>query len=114
VGSITYQIEKIDIILDGNSIQNPQFSTLGGLVPFGTPNTTFYYPAFDANIFKGKKRVEGRISFVLKYGNADIGFPTRKLTKMVNVFFRLDDREANFATNATFVTTYESDENLGN
>jgi hypothetical protein len=103
-GPIIYNVEKIEVLMDGHSVANPHFSNRGGLVPGGVA-TNFYYPSFDANLFKDKERIEGKIDFVLKYGNPDVGL-TRTLMKGIDLFIRLD------TMSSTFISRYETDETI--
>jgi hypothetical protein len=98
---IRYEVEEINVELDGKAINNPKFSNRGGIIANGVAGA-FYYPSFDAKLFDGKKRVEGKIETVIRYGNPDFGF-TRKLSRGANVYIRLD----NMST--SFLVAHESD-----
>ena len=84
---IKYQVESIDIVIDGQKIEDPVFSNRGGIIPrrqYGK----FLYPVFNLELFK-LPRVHGTIHVTILYNDLE-SLSSRRIVNEGTFDSRLD------------------------
>lgn len=101
-GPLKYNIDQLDIIIDGHTHTNPVFDNKGGVIPRGS-EAKFLYPSFNVGLFAGKLLLDGVVRVAISYGHPEVGM-VRLLKKELSLKLKIG-RNAGI----TFIVKQESD-----
>jgi hypothetical protein len=105
---IRYDVEHFEVVLDGNTIEDPSFLNRGGEIA-PRADESYFFPAIRA-IDVTRASVDGNLAYSVVYGHPDHR-PTRRMTRRMR-FTLFRSVGSRFVDNPRWTPTVERDEAL--